>query len=57
MLPLAYHVCHRLILNPFLYGHKFNAIYAFRNTYLLKMMSFVSQHSAPYNIADLIVIL
>jgi hypothetical protein len=54
---LAYHVSYCFGLDPFLYGHKFNATYTFHNTYLLNMMSFLGQHSAPYNIAGLIVVL
>jgi hypothetical protein len=55
VLPLAYHVYHHFRLDPFLYGQHniHNSTTLICWTYRL----FVGQHSAPYNITSLIVVL
>jgi hypothetical protein len=47
VLPLAYHVYHRLRLDRFLHGHKSNATYIFLQHLSAEHVIFVGQHFAP----------
>jgi hypothetical protein len=57
VLPLAYYVCHHSRLDLFYFDHKSNATYTFSQHLCVEHIIFCRQHSPPYSISGLIVVL